>query len=242
MSDTAPKTGRITRLVEDRDWRVLAAGVAVIALTGLGVWWLANRGSEDGSEQKKRRTKRKKSKQSSGSRGLSADKGETESEEPAIETFTDAQIQALPLKERKAYAQKLKAKSNNAYTAKKYEEAIQGYTQAIRFHPEDPVFYANRAACYLSLGRHRDCIRDCDEALKRDNAYIKALNRRATAHENLMEYEAAVNDYTACCIIDGFQNQAFAVAMERALKALTDEKTKEVIQASCIYRCVYAVI
>ncbi|RKP08468.1 hypothetical protein THASP1DRAFT_15652, partial [Thamnocephalis sphaerospora] len=133
-------------------------------------------------------------------------------------------------KERKAHAQKMKAKGNTEYSAKRYETAIHGYTQAIRFYADDPVFYANRAACYLSLGRYHDCIRDCDDALKRDNAYIKALNRRAAARESLMEFEEAVNDYTACCIIDGFQNQSFAVAMERALKALTDEKTKDVLK------------
>ncbi|RKP22777.1 hypothetical protein SYNPS1DRAFT_19592, partial [Syncephalis pseudoplumigaleata] len=64
-----------------------------------------------------------------------------------------------------------------------------------------------------------------------DSVYIKALNRRATARENLMEYEEAVNDYTACCIIDEFKNQNFAIAMERSLKALTEEKTKEVLKS-----------
>jgi import receptor subunit TOM70 len=92
----------------------------------------------------------------------------------------------------------MKTKGNTDYAAKKYESAIVGYTQAIKFYSEDPVFYANRAACYLSIGRYHDCIRDCDEALKRDSVYIKALNRRAAARENLMEYEEAVNGmYTA---------------------------------------------
>jgi import receptor subunit TOM70 len=47
----------------------------------------------------------------------------------------------------------------------------------------DPIFYSNRAACYANLGKSDDVIADCNEALKLDPTYIKALNRRAQALE-----------------------------------------------------------
>ncbi|KAI8057692.1 hypothetical protein BDF22DRAFT_662018 [Syncephalis plumigaleata] len=235
MSNATTLREKAARMVEDKDWRVLAGAAAIAALTGLGVWWLISGDkSSGGAKGGKRRIKKKKKTKKAGvsaSRDLDASKSDaTVADEDDIINYTDEQIGELSEKERRAHAQTMKTKGNTDYAAKKYESAIVGYTQAIKFYSEDPVFYANRAACYLSVGRYHDCIRDCDEALKRDSMYIKALNRRAAARENLMEYEEAVNDYTACCIIDEFKNQNFAVAMERALKALTEEKTKEVLK------------
>lgn len=58
----------------------------------------------------------------------------------------------------------------------------------------EPVFYSNRAACYVSMDppQHEKAVADCDEALKRDSHYVKALNRRATALEALERYEEAL--------------------------------------------------
>ncbi|KAI9598546.1 hypothetical protein BDF19DRAFT_430661 [Syncephalis fuscata] len=238
MSSATTIREKAASMVEKKDWRLLA-GAAALALAGIGIWWLASsdKSGAGGKGGNKRRLKKKKKTKKSGptSRDLDAtdskNKSTVETDEDSIAAnYTDEQIAQLSDKERMAHAQTMKSKGNADYVAKKYESAIVGYSQAIKFYTEDPVFYANRAACYLSMGRYHDCIRDCDEALKRDEAYVKALNRRAAARENLMEYEEAVNDYTACCIIDEFKNQNFAVSMERSLKALTDEKTKEVLK------------
>ena len=40
--------------------------------------------------------------------------------------------------------------------------------------------------------QHEKVVADCDEALKLDGRYVKALNRRATAHEALEQYEEAL--------------------------------------------------
>ena len=58
----------------------------------------------------------------------------------------------------------------------------------------EPVFYSNRAACYVSVEppQHEKVVADCDEALKLDSRYVKALNRRATALEALERYEDAL--------------------------------------------------
>jgi len=40
--------------------------------------------------------------------------------------------------------------------------------------------------------QHEKAVADCDEALKRDSHYVKALNRRATALEALERYEEAL--------------------------------------------------
>jgi import receptor subunit TOM70 len=97
--------------------------------------------------------------------------------------------------ERKSLAASLKQKGNDAYQARKFPHAIQFYTRAIAVSPQpEPVFYSNRAACYVSMEppQHEKVVADCDEALKLDSRYVKALNRRATALEALERYEDAL--------------------------------------------------
>jgi mitochondrial import receptor subunit TOM70 len=97
--------------------------------------------------------------------------------------------------ERKSLAASLKQKGNVAYQARKFAVAAQYYTRAIAVSPQpEPVFYSNRAACYVSIEppQHENAVADCDEALKLDSRYVKALNRRATALEALERYEEAL--------------------------------------------------
>jgi import receptor subunit TOM70 len=97
--------------------------------------------------------------------------------------------------ERKSLAATLKQKGNDAYQARKFTLAAEFYTRAIAVSPQpEPVFYSNRAACYVSMEppQHERVVADCDEALKLDSRYLKALNRRATALEALERYEDAL--------------------------------------------------
>ncbi|KAI9434581.1 hypothetical protein H4582DRAFT_2080590 [Lactarius indigo] len=72
-------------------------------------------------------------------------------------------------------------------------------------HPK-PVFYSNRATCYVSMepSQHEEVVADCDEVLKLDTRYIKALNRRATVLEALEHYEVSLRDCTATTILSKF--------------------------------------
>ncbi|KIL58576.1 hypothetical protein M378DRAFT_111897, partial [Amanita muscaria Koide BX008] len=72
-------------------------------------------------------------------------------------------------------------------------------------------------------------IADCDEALKLDPAYVKALKRRALALEGVERYEEALRDFTAATIFDKFQDQSTATAVERVLKKLAAKKATEVL-------------
>ena len=56
------------------------------------------------------------------------------------------------------------------------------------------VYYANRAATCLHLGRHEEAIDDCDIALLYNPTYIKALLRRCTANERIENTEGALRD------------------------------------------------
>jgi len=104
-----------------------------------------------------------------------------------------------------------KEKGNASYKERRFAQAAVLYTRAIQVSPKpEPVFYSNRAACtsdslallilrsihlgYVNMSppQHEMVVEDCNEALKLDIKYVKALNRRAGALEALERYEEAL--------------------------------------------------
>ncbi|KAF8429982.1 mitochondrial outer membrane translocase receptor TOM70 [Boletus edulis BED1] len=138
----------------------------------------------------------------------------------------------MPLEERVKQAASLKIRGNSLYQTRKFEQAIDLYTQAIQVSPRpEPVFYSNRAACYMYMSppQHERVVADCDDALRQDPSYVKALNRRATALESLNRFEEALRDFTAATILERFQNETAAQAVERVLKKLATEKAHSIV-------------
>lgn len=116
-----------------------------------------------------------------------------------------------------------------AYGDKSYNQAIDLYGKAILCKP-DPIFYSNRAACYNALGNWEKVVEDTSAAIALDSEYVKALNRRANAYENLEKYSEALLDYTASCIIDQFRNEQSAQSVERLLKKVAEGKSKAILE------------
>lgn len=117
---------------------------------------------------------------------------------------------------------------NKAYGNKDYNLAIDLYSKAILCKP-DPIFYSNRSACYNADSKWEKVIEDTSAALALDSQYIKALNRRANAYEQLGKYSEALLDFTASCIIDSFRNEASAQSVERLLKKVAETKGKAML-------------
>ena len=63
-------------------------------------------------------------------------------------------------------------------------------------------------------------MRDCTSALELNPRYIKALQRRARAAEILLDYDLALEDYTAICIIESFNNSESLAVVDRLLKQI----------------------
>jgi len=152
--------------------------------------------------------------------------GSADDELPEVD---ESSVGALAEEQRKEYAAKLKAAGNKAYGSKDYNRAIDLYGKAI-LCKQDPVFYSNRAACYNAMGDWEKVIDDTTAAINLDNEYVKALNRRANAYEQVDRNSEALLDYTASCIIDGFRNESSAQSVERLLKKVAEQKGKAILQ------------
>ncbi|XP_055500995.1 mitochondrial import receptor subunit TOM70 [Leucoraja erinacea] len=129
-------------------------------------------------------------------------------------------------------AQAAKNKGNKYFKAGKYEQAIQCYTEAISLCPLEQkqdlsTFYQNRAAAFEQQLKWKEVVQDCSKAVELNPKYIKALYRRAKAYEKLDNKKECLEDVTAVCILEGFQNQQSMLLADKVLKLLGKEKAKE---------------
>uniref|UniRef100_A0A8C6MME6 Mitochondrial import receptor subunit TOM70 n=1 Tax=Nothobranchius furzeri TaxID=105023 RepID=A0A8C6MME6_NOTFU len=130
------------------------------------------------------------------------------------------------------HAQSSKNKGNKYFKAGKYEKAIQCYTEAIGLCPGDQkadlsTFYQNRAAAFEQQLKWTEVVQDCSQAVELNPRYIKALFRRAKALEKLDNKKECLEDVTAVCILEAFQNQQSMLLADKVLKQLGKEKAKE---------------
>lgn len=131
-------------------------------------------------------------------------------------------------------AQLYKNEGNKHFKAGKYDDAISMYSKAIEACPsteKSDVFYQNRAAAYEQLRNYSKVIEDCSVALELNPRYTKALQRRAKALEQSGDLAQCLEDVTAVCILEGFQNQSSIVQADRVLKALGRKHAKEALQS-----------
>lgn len=132
-------------------------------------------------------------------------------------------------------AKAFKNQGNKYFKGGKFDKAIECYTQAITVCPKEYVselatFFQNRAAAFENLKNYKEVIADCSRAIELNGTYIKALHRRAKAYELVEEWKKCLEDITAVCILEGFQNQNSLMVTDRVLKKLGKATAKEVVK------------
>ncbi|XP_064472128.1 mitochondrial import receptor subunit TOM70-like [Ornithodoros turicata] len=141
---------------------------------------------------------------------------------------------ALP-KDNLERAKSHKNQGNKFFKEGKFDKAIECYTEAIAVCPKEftneiATFYQNRAAAFENLKNFAEVILDCSKAIELNKTYVKALQRRAKAYELKDELKKCLEDITAVCILEGFQNQSSLLATDRVLKKLGKVHAKEVMK------------
>ncbi|KAJ3999429.1 ADP/ATP carrier receptor [Lentinula boryana] len=229
---------------ENKQAILIGTAAAAIAVGGIAYYAsTSSRGSTSSTtdvekgEKKDRKSKKKK-------KGVSdADGPILEERKPKVEDdeavddlskYTAEVVAALPQEERSRIAGIFKAQGNDAYKIRDYAKAAKLYSRAIETSPKaEPVFYSNRAACYMNMvpPQYELVVQDCDEAIKLDINYVKALNRRASALESLERYPEALRDFTATTVLEKFTNQATPLAVERVLKTMSTQNAQEILKS-----------
>lgn len=225
MSDSS-----ITGFISRNKTAILGAAAAGGAAVGAYYYYqqlqsAQTSASPEGKSSKSKKKKGKKKKGTNGSNTPAASFPVDAAGEPDLsnkETFTPEEIDT--------YALALKDKGNEFFKAKNFDEAIKYYTLAISLK-EDPVFYSNRSAAYVSINNFEKVVEDTTAALKLKPDYSKCWLRRASAYENLGNFSDAMFDLSAVSLLGEYSGQSIEPLLERnmnkqATKVL-GEKLKE---------------
>ncbi|PWA66697.1 thioredoxin-like fold, N-terminal acetyltransferase A, auxiliary subunit [Artemisia annua] len=87
--------------------------------------------------------------------------------------------------------EELKRLGNESYKKGCYIEALSYYDKAISMVPGNASYHCNRAAVLMCLNRLNEAVKECYEAIKLDNGYIRAHHRLGSLLISLGQVENA---------------------------------------------------
>ncbi|SCW02418.1 LAFE_0F05996g1_1 [Lachancea fermentati] len=186
---------------------------AAAGATAVGAFYyyqqLQKQSPSTGEGDSETKTAKKKGKKKKKSHGTTPSYPVDEKGEPKLDN-----VDELSEEQKEKYAMELKDKGNEFFKSKKFEDAIKYYTLALKVK-EDPVFYSNRSACYVSLGQLEKVVEDTTAALKLKPDYSKCLLRRASANESLGNFADAMFDLSAVSLYGDFNGSSIEPMLER---------------------------
>jgi stress-induced-phosphoprotein 1 len=111
-------------------------------------------------------------------------------EEPEVpmeveEDLSNLSPEELKKKETEKEARLKKEEGNGLYKAKKFEEALAAYDEAISIDPTSMTFLLNKAAVYFTMKKYDECIEECNKGIE-------------VGKENMAPFEDRAKAYTRC--------------------------------------------
>ncbi|ERM94729.1 hypothetical protein AMTRI_Chr03g143920 [Amborella trichopoda] len=116
-------------------------------------------------------------------------------------------------------AEEAKAKGNSAFSAGKFNEAVQFFSEAIELAPLNHVLYSNRSAAYASLHDYESALKDAEKTVEIMPDWSKGYSRLGAAHLGLSHYEGAIAAYKKGLALDP-NNEALKSGLSDAQTAL----------------------
>ncbi|CUM63555.1 uncharacterized protein PRCAT00001133001 [Priceomyces carsonii] len=126
-------------------------------------------------------------------------------------------------------AESLKVEGNRAMSARKFDEAIAKYTEAINLDPSNVVFLSNRAAAYSSCSQHQKAVEDSEAAIQKDPNFSKAYSRLGLAQYALGNAKASMEAYKKGLDVEGDKkSDAMTRGYETAKRRVEEELEKSI--------------
>lgn len=120
----------------------------------------------------------------------------------------------------------LKAKGNAEFAAKRYDEAIKHYTDAIAAangEADAPhVLYSNRSACYAGLKQYDQALQDAEKTVELNPKFAKGYGRKGSALHGAHRYEDAVKAFE-----DGLKVAPEDAGLKKGLEAVQHAMDQE---------------
>jgi tetratricopeptide (TPR) repeat protein len=99
-------------------------------------------------------------------------------------------------------------KGNAYYSDKKFDDAIEEYTAAIKLNPIDALAYNNRGLTYKKIKKFDRAIEDYNKAIELEPKFAMAYNSRGIAYGAIKKFDRAIEDYNKAIELDS----KFAIA------------------------------
>ncbi|KAI9680980.1 MAG: Hsp90 cochaperone [Trizodia sp. TS-e1964] len=118
-------------------------------------------------------------------------------------------------------AETLKAEGNKAFAEKKFDEAIEKFTQAIELDPSNHVLYSNRSGAYASLKDFDKALEDANKVTEIKPDWAKGWGRKGAALHGQNDLVGAHDAYEEALKLDPANAQAKAglAVVSRAIDA-----------------------
>lgn len=88
------------------------------------------------------------------------------------------------------------------YKAADYQTALDRFDSALRFNPEEALFFTLRGIAKIALGRYQESLEDFDRSLVLRPGEIEPRIYKGIALYKLHRYQAAINYFNQ--VIDGY--------------------------------------
>lgn len=100
----------------------------------------------------------------------------------------------------------LKEKGNNSIKEKRYQDAVEYYSAALKLRPMEHTIFSNRSLAYLRVGRAEDALSDAQRCLEICSKFARGYMRKAVALNVLQRYEEARESAVAGYLLRGSNN------------------------------------
>lgn len=106
------------------------------------------------------------------------------------------------------------------FDQKKFKEAAEQYSEAIRLKPDEAVFRYNRGNAYRKLGQNQLAIEDYDKTISLKPYYTDAYHNRGLTYMRLGRYDLAIADYDEVIrrkpnYFNAYYNKACSYALQK---------------------------
>jgi stress-induced-phosphoprotein 1 len=143
------------------------------------------------------------------------------------EDLSQLEPEERKIRENKKVALKAKERGNELYKAKKFDEALAAYDEAITIDDTNMTFIANKSAVYFTMKKYDECIDACKKAFevgKENRAPFeeraKVLSRCAKAYQKKGDLASAIE------MCQNAQLESFDKDTQRFMKTMELEKKK----------------
>lgn len=112
----------------------------------------------------------------------------------------------------------MKDQGNKAFAAKKYDEAIDLFTQAIALDPSNHVLFSNRSAAKAGLRQWKQALEDAEQTVKLKPSWGKGYARKGAALHGAKRFDDAIAAYEAGLKVED------SPALRKGLEEVKDAK------------------